>query len=46
MFILSSLLPDSKTTSNLGLHDVLLPIRNWIDRIEIKILNKRKACAS
>jgi hypothetical protein len=36
MFILSSLLTQSRTTSKLGLHDVLLPIRNWIDRIEIK----------
>jgi hypothetical protein len=36
MFILSSLLPESKTPSKLGLDHVLFPIRNWIDGIEIK----------
>lgn len=36
MFILSSLLTQSKTPSKLRLDNVLLPIRNWIDGIEIK----------
>lgn len=35
MFILSSLLHQSKTPFELRLDDVLLPIRNWIDGIEI-----------
>lgn len=36
MFILSSLLPESKNTAKLRWDDVLIPTRHWIENIEIK----------
>lgn len=42
MFIFSSLLTQSKTPDQLQLYDVLLPIRHWLDRIEIKNYHQAK----
>jgi hypothetical protein len=42
MFILSNLFHQSSNTSKLRFYDVLLPVRNWIEGIEIKTPDQAK----